>query len=131
MSPADIDVTLSRWLASTWFRHTARLMMIVGTFIAGYAGVTVANIRSDVAALQQDQDAVKAQLALRTLDQERFQSNIDKDLTFLRSAIMLIDTDVSAIKVDAATVRGILQEMQRRDKALIGPSKAQISVRER
>ncbi|HEY4202630.1 MAG TPA: hypothetical protein VGM83_18925 [Devosiaceae bacterium] len=104
------ETSLKQFLDSTWFKGLARASMLVGTAAASYAGLTLAHVRNEQAAMQGEiADIVRTQ-ADRAQDNERFQSAIGADIAQLKNS-------VSTLQVDVATMRGILQEMQRRDVA--------------
>jgi hypothetical protein len=120
------EVTLKQFVESTWFKGIARGAMIVGAFIGGYIGWLQTTMRAEVTTLQASVSTVRASLADKVNDQARFQLSVDKDLDELDESVAKVDEIVDRVQSDVATMKGIMQEMQRRDLANRGPAVGQM-----
>lgn len=111
------EVTLKQFVESTWFKGVARGAMIIGAFIGGYIGWLQTTMRNEVTTLQQAVYVISSSLNKKTEDQDRFQLSVDRDLDELRGSVAKVDDNVDLVQSDVATMKGIMQEMQRRDLA--------------
>lgn len=109
-------MTLNQFVESKWFKLLARGCMVLllpavislSTFIVGLMG--------DVSAVRESQ-------VTRAADNDRFQASITGDVTEVKSGVALVQSDLSSAKLDIALIRGMLQEMQRRDLAQANASR--------
>ncbi len=102
------EITLRAWVDSLWFRTVARGCMILATALGGYAGFVLSTVNAKVDAQAKDTIEVQAILAVRTRDNEEFQADVNKDLDTLRAGQVAVQRDVSQVKLDIATMKGIL-----------------------
>ncbi len=116
------EVTLKQFVESTWFKGIARGAMILGAFIGGYIGWIQTTMRSEVTALQKSVATITISLDDKIKDQDRFQVSVDRDLDELSGSVAHVDEAVDQLSADVATMKGIMQEMQRRDLAIRPPS---------
>ena len=106
----EAEMTLNQFVESKWFKLLSRGCMVLllpavislSTFIIGLIG---------------DVGMVKEVQAQRAADNDRFQATIIGDVTEVKDAVTVVRDDLGTAKLDIALIRGMLQEMQRRDLA--------------
>lgn len=106
----EAEMTLNQFVESKYFKLLARGCMVLllpavislATFIVGLMG--------DVATVKEIQTA-------RAADNDRFQAAIISDVSDVKSGVAVLKDDLGSAKLDIAMIRGMLQEMQRRDLA--------------
>lgn len=103
-------MTLNQFVESKWFKLLARGCMVLLLPAVISLGSFILVLVGDVSEVQETQ-------ATRAVDSERFQASIAGDVLEVKEGVALVQTDVSSVKLDIALMRGVLQEMQRRDLA--------------
>lgn len=106
----DEMTSLTEFVENKWFKLLSRGLMILGTAASGYIGVRLATYDARIASVEKTVNEVSDVQGVRTIDGERFQSSITSDVAEVKRT-------VSAMQLDLALAKGILQEMQRRDIA--------------
>lgn len=111
------EMTLRQFIESTWFKGMARGAMVAFPLAAGYVGMTLANVQSRVGDVEASMIVVSQNQVSRASDNERFQALITSEVRAVDANVDSLATKFQAVQLDVATIRGILQEMQRRDVA--------------
>lgn len=106
----DAMASLTEFVENKWFKLLSRGLMIVGTAASGYIGVRLATYDTRIASVEQIVSDVSSVQGQRAKDGESFQASITNDVAEVKRT-------VSAMQLDLALAKGILQEMQRRDVA--------------
>lgn len=101
-------MTLKQFVESTWFKGLARLCMVVAVPALLSVGGLILGLMGDVG-------GVKAFSAARAADQEKFQASIAGDVSGVKDDIAAVKANLGMVQIDVATIKGILQEIQRRD----------------
>lgn len=104
------EMTLNQFVESKWFKLLARGCMVLLLPAVISLGSYILVLVNDVSNVQETQ-------AARAVDNDRFQAAIIGDVTEVKEGVALVQSDVSSVKLDIALMRGVLQEMQRRDLA--------------
>lgn len=104
------EITLKQWIESPWFKGSARAMMFVAAGMSGYVAWVTTNLNARVddgiRPIQEQVSAIDARTNERAKDNEQFQIVVNNQLASLSG-------QVSMVRVDLGTVRGILEEMRR------------------
>lgn len=112
-------MSLSAFVRSTWFTGLFRGAVIVWTFVivpaGGYALWVLNNVQQKQVANENQIVAVQGTLATRATDNERFQAEVRAADADFRKLLGDVAGQVEDIAIDAATTRGIVEEMRRRD----------------
>ena len=106
----EAEMTLNQFVESKWFKLLARGCMVLLL-------PAVISLGSYIFVLVGDVANVQAVQASRAVDNDRFQAAITDDVTEVKEGVALVQSDLSSAKLDIAMIRGMLQEMQRRDQA--------------
>lgn len=106
----EAEMTLNQFVESKWFKLLARGSMVLLLPAAVSLATFIVGLMGDVSAVRSSQVA-------RAADNDRFQASIIEDVTEVKGGVALLQTDLSSAKLDIAMIRGMLQEMQRRDMA--------------
>lgn len=101
----DLSLFL-RVIRSEWFRALWRMTIVIGGFVVtGIGAYIMANttmVRQDVDRLQSDVTELR-----KVVDQ----------IEDISASVGTLSEDLTAVRLDTATMRGILQEMRRQDVA--------------
>lgn len=101
------EMTLRQFVESTWFKFLARGAAVVGTMIAGAATAYFFTLDTRVS-------AIEATGKQRMVQTDNHLDRLDEKMLLLSDELSKIGADTSSTKIDVATMKGILQEMQRR-----------------
>lgn len=111
-----VDMTLREFVESTWFKGLSRAAMLLGvpalTALSGFVGFTLSGVTADQARLSREVAEIQRVQGDRADVNDTFQASITSDVSGVKTALFTVQTDV-------ATIKGILQEMQRRDLAQV------------
>lgn len=103
-------MTLKQFVESTWFKLLARCAAVVGTIVAGAAATYFFALGGRV-------DLVEITQRERTVLVDNTLGRVEDKVDGAVSDISEIKSDISTTREDVATMKGILQEMQRRSIA--------------
>lgn len=108
------EMTLRQFVESTWFKGLSRGAMLLGipalTALSGFVGYTLNGVQAEQTTLKSDIAEIQQTQGSRAAVNDEFQAEITVDVAGVKSSLFIVQTDV-------ATIKGILQEMQRRDVA--------------
>jgi len=108
------DMSLRQFVESTWFKGLSRGAMLLGipalTALSGFVGYTLNGVQAEQYTLRTDIAEIRETQGDRAAVADTFQAEITADVAGVKSSLFIVQTDV-------ATIKGILQEMQRRDVA--------------
>lgn len=118
---SEVELTLKQILNSKIYRDGARLAMWISPLLFAACGALLNDIRSNtvdaVAQIKQDVASVQEVQGQRASDNDRFQVSITSDVVEVKDGVNMVQEDLGQVKLDVALIRGVLQEMQRRDLA--------------
>lgn len=108
------EVTLKQFVESTWFKGLSRGAMLLGipalTALSGFVGYTLNGVQMEQDVLKLDIAEIRETQGDRAAVNDQFQAEITADVAGMKSAVFIVQTDV-------ATIKGILQGMERRNQA--------------
>lgn len=124
------DMSLRDFVDSVWFKGLARGAMVMAPLIVGYAGWTLTDINAklDTRTIALDNrldttetalSTVNGTLALRANDNETFQRDVARQFAEQGRSLDALKAQGEETKTTLATVQGILEEMRRRDQAVL------------
>lgn len=118
---SEVELTLTQILNSKVYRDGARLAMWISPILFAGCGWLLNDIRTNtvdaVAQIKADVAMVQEVQGARANDNDRFQASITSDVVEVKDGVAMVQTDLGQVKLDVALIRGVLQEMQRRDLA--------------
>lgn len=118
---SEVELTLSQIVNSKIYRDGARLAMWLSPILFAGCGWLLNDIRTNtvdaVAQIKADVSIVQEVQGQRASDNDRFQLAITSDVVEVKDGVAMVQTDLGQVKLDVALIRGVLQEMQRRDLA--------------
>ena len=104
------EIAFRDFIESIWFKGLSRLAMIVAAAVLTVAGPlfawAVTDTRTRIVTLEHDVGL-----------QQTFASSAVKAQKDIHDNVASVQSDITVLKIDMGVVRGILQEMQRRDLA--------------
>lgn len=104
------EMDLKAFIESTWFKGLARGAMLFGVpalmSLSGFVGYTLQSVQGAQTALRNDVTEIQRTQANRADVNDQFQAEITADVGGVKQSLFIVQTDV-------ATIKGILQEMQR------------------
>lgn len=106
----DEMASLTAFVESKWFKLASRGLMIVTAAASSYIGVRLATYDTRIASVETVVSDVSDTQTERALVNDGFQTSVATEFDQLNSK-------VSAVQLDVATIKGILAEIQRRDVA--------------
>lgn len=108
-------MTFKQFVESTWFKGLARGAMLFGlptlSATSAFVGYTLSGVQAEQSLLKREVAEITQTQTTRAQVNDEFQTDITSEVVTVKNALFLVQTDV-------ATIKGILQEMQRRDIAL-------------
>lgn len=114
MPGADSEVSALRTiLNSSLFKVAWRTALVIGGFVLTGAG---AYISANTTAVRADVDLLRIDVQEISASQSKV-VDLTEDLKVVRQELSTLSADTAAVKLDTATIKGILQEMRRRDVA--------------
>lgn len=105
------EVTLKAFFDSTWFKATARIIMIAGALGIGYVGGVLTVVNAKVTALEANIATVKNAQIFRDRDVISQRNNVNSDLNAIRMSVTATNSKVTTLGEDVAEIKGILQQM--------------------
>ena len=118
------EMTLRQFVESTWFKGLARGTMLLGIpalmSASGFVGYTLNSVQAEQLRIKGEVAEVQQTIGTRAQVNDDFQADITADVAGLKSSLFIVQTDV-------ATIKGILQGLERRDAAALSSSS---SIRE-
>lgn len=104
------EIAFRDLIESIWFKGLSRLAMLAAAGVLAIGGPVfawaVTDTRTRIVALEHDVG-----------QQQAFATSAVKAQQDIRSDVATMQSDITVLKIDMGVVRGILQEMQRRDLA--------------
>lgn len=100
-------MTLRQFVDLPWFKLLARSAAVVGSLIAGGATAYFFSLDLRVTEIEQSRKE-------RMQQTDAHLEKLDEKMLILTDELSQISADTSTTKIDVATMKGILQEMQRR-----------------
>lgn len=118
-SPTGGEMTLREFVESTWFKGLSRGAMLLGvpalTAISGFVGYTLNSVTGEQNRLRTEVAQIQQVQAQRADVNDKFQADVTTDLANVKTSVFTVQTDV-------ATIKGILQQMQRQSLASTSPT---------
>jgi hypothetical protein len=115
------EMELKTFIESTWFKGMARAAMLFGLpalmAISGYVGATLTDVRAKNDALRADVDTIQRTQQARADVNDEFQAEVATSFATVNDELKTLRATGVATQTDVALIKGILQEMQRRDTA--------------
>lgn len=119
------EVSLRSWIEAPWFKGASRVTMLVGGFfmpiVGGLIVAQLARVSTVETALVEVQQAQvdRADIAdRRAQDDEHFRGEVRRDIDVVQGDLKDVNRGIDTLQTDVATIKGILEGMQRRDVAL-------------
>lgn len=115
------EMTLRQFVESTWFKGLARGTMLLGIpalmSASGFVGYTLNSVQAEQLRIKGEVAEVQQTIGTRAQVNDDFQADITADVAGVKADVSGVKATMLAVQTDVATIKGILQEMQRRDVA--------------
>jgi hypothetical protein len=102
------EMSLSQFVNNVWFKGLARGAMFLACGFAGYAGVTVANINTEIGKLKIAQTEQGRAIEATSRDLSDIQATVDAKLGSMATAVQSVNLNLNSIEVAIGEINGKL-----------------------